>query len=131
MKWTVWNISLLSLVCLLAGCQGHARPADPVVYLNQSRNWLLFVNDVGGVRPLAREIVRQAFLQAARDELGLTTRDAWLGDGMPTQGDNAPWDVVVLLRGTVTVKMVRGFSAKQVEFSSHRAPRSHSEQKRG
>ena len=53
-------------------CQGQ-EPAR-VVYLNQSRNWNLFPALMRAkVRPLAREIVRQAFLMAARDELGLVT----------------------------------------------------------
>jgi tetratricopeptide (TPR) repeat protein len=108
----------LLLAFVVAGCHRQA-PPDPVVYLDRSRNWLMFVNDVGYARPLARELVRQAFLQAARDELGLTTRDAWLGDPMPTEGNNPPWDVAVTLGPAVTVKVIRGVSPNQAEFCSH------------
>ena len=52
-------------------------------------------NDDGFPLPLlARELVREAFLVAARDELGLLTRDATLREVFPTIADKrwAPFD---------------------------------------
>ena len=44
----------------------------------------------GGVAPMGvREIVRQAFLMAASDELGLPTRDCMLREGFPEKQDDA------------------------------------------
>ena len=62
---------------------------------------------------LSQEIVRQALLVAARDELGLTTRDAWLGDPMPTQGDNPPLEVEPGAKVLSDVEILRGFPGSQ------------------
>ena len=44
----------------------------------------------GGVAPMGvREIVRQAFLMAASDELGLPMRDCMLREGFPEKQDDA------------------------------------------
>jgi tetratricopeptide (TPR) repeat protein len=58
--------------------------------------------------PLLREIQRQAFLVAARDQLGLATRDAWLGDAMPTEGKNEPFEVVTAKGDRLTLEVRRG-----------------------
>jgi hypothetical protein len=42
---------------------------------------------------LTREILRQALLIAAREELGLVTRDAWLGDAAPDANSARPLDL--------------------------------------
>ena len=43
---------------------------------------------------LLQELARQSFLVAARDQLGLRTRDVSLGDEMPGGGDDAPFEVL-------------------------------------
>src|ERR1700722_11523758 len=46
------------------------------------------VGPAGGIPPMGmREIVRQAFLIAARDELGLATRDSMLREEFPEKPD--------------------------------------------
>jgi tetratricopeptide (TPR) repeat protein len=50
----------------------------------------------GGIAPMAmREVVRQAFLVAARDELGLSTRDVMLREDFPEKPDaqSAPFEL--------------------------------------
>ena len=62
-----------------------------IVYMDRS------APEADGVRNLARsgllsaELARQAFLMAAREEMGLITRDARLGDQMPAEGENTPF----------------------------------------
>lgn len=114
------------LSCLaVVGSRCHAQPAG-VVYLDQGRNWRID-GGAGGlpvVRFLLRELVRQAILIAARDEMGLATRDAWLGDTMPTEGDNAPCDIVAPLQYPLVVDIVRGFPPNQAKMARQevRAP---------
>ena len=100
-----------------------SQSAEPVC-LNRSLNWLMFPDSAGGARPVARELVRQAFLIAARDEMGLSTRDAWLGDAMPTTGDKPSWDVVAALREPITVEIVRALPENQINRISFELPRS-------
>lgn len=112
----------VAMVLCLHGVDAGACRAQQqrgTVYLGQSRDWHLYSGGRWEVTPLARELVRQAFLIAARDEMGLATRDAWLGDAMPTQGDNAPWDAVAALGDTVTVSFVRGFAANKTKYVTH------------
>ena len=82
-------------VCALP--EGPASGPQNVVYLQRSSRFAVpsvptptFFYE----GPLLREIQRQAFLVAARDQLGLATRDAWLGDEMPREGENEPFEVV-------------------------------------
>jgi tetratricopeptide (TPR) repeat protein len=64
-------------------------------------------NDVQGTSPsgmwgsLMREVVRQGFLIAAREELGLATMDASLGESVPEMesAQTFPFDVVVTVSG--------------------------------
>jgi tetratricopeptide (TPR) repeat protein len=98
-------------------------PSSNVVYLDQSRRWTLSSTGWGDGRPLAREIARQAFLIAARDELGLTTRDAWLGASMPTEGDNSPWEFTAAPGSPVHVKLVHGFPARPREYCDQALPK--------
>lgn len=58
---------------------------------------------------LARELFRQALLIAARDELGLATRDAWLGDTLPEQGDDVPLDIGAGPGERTLIEYLRGF----------------------
>ncbi len=54
-------------------------------------------NTVGGI--LARELFRQALLIAARDELGLATRDELLGDARPAEAAGDPRaELITVLR---------------------------------
>ena len=62
---------------------------------------------------LVRELVRQAFLIAAREELGLATRDAWLGSELPSSGDNPPFDVRYDSAGQGQWELLRGFAKRQ------------------
>ena len=99
--------------------QGNAAQAGPApgtlttVYLGRSPDWN--VRDFNGVnvRLLERELFRQAFLVAARDELGLTTRDSWLGDSIPTDGENAPWDLKATPGDPSVAELVHGFPANR------------------
>ena len=70
-------------------------------------------------RPLARELVRQAFLLAAREELGLAMRDAWLGDAMPPEGDGATWDVVAPVRWPLVIEIAHGPGSNQTKCGRH------------
>ena len=58
---------------------------------------------------LARELIRQAILVAARDELGLPTRDELLGDAAPGAKANASGDFasITRLNGPASVKICR------------------------
>ncbi len=110
--------ALLSLFGVRAvRCQGE-QPAG-IVYLNQSRNWLVEGGSRPWVRLLARELARQAFLLAARDELGLVTRDAWLGDARSPEGDTVPWDIITTPGNPLIVEVVHGSRPKQVTLARH------------
>ena len=114
MKRIAWLAIVLFLVSGVDQVHGDESPPPTIVYLDQARNWQVFSHARNTVSPLARELVRQAFLIAARDELGLATRDAWLGDAMPAGRDNALWDVATTLRDdAVAVEMVRGEAPNQ------------------
>jgi hypothetical protein len=58
---------------------------------------------------MMREIARQSFLVAARDQLGLRTRDVSLGDEMPSGGDNAPFDLAMVPADRTFLDVRRGF----------------------
>jgi hypothetical protein len=60
--------------------------------------------------PLLLELGRQSLLVAARDELGLRTRDLNLGDEMPSGGDNAPFVVRATAQNSITFEVCRGFA---------------------
>ncbi len=91
---------------------GASHPQSPptVVYLNKSLDWDLCAGgDEAHRKPLPREFFRQALLIAARDQLGLSTRDAWLGDPMPTGGNNAPFDLRTKYEPSTPVEILRGY----------------------
>ena len=104
------------------GLEGDAcravQPAE-VVYLGPSRQWRVRCFQQEKVCVLGRELIRQAFLMAARDELGLATRDAVLGDAMPTQGDNAPWDFTATPGEPSVAEVIHGFAQNQARFARH------------
>ncbi len=67
---------------------------------------------------LDREIVRQALLIAARDELGLSTRDELLDDAAPGDGEEAPIEIATVFRANGCRALVRrgeGQAAKVVQ----------------
>jgi tetratricopeptide (TPR) repeat protein len=92
-----------------------AREAGPirVVYLEKSPHWTERFGKLDHRDLLSQEIVRQALLVAARDELGLTTRDAWLGDPMPARGDNPPLEVEPGAKVLSELEILRGFPGSQ------------------
>ncbi len=65
---------------------------------------------------LARELIRQAVLLAARDELGLPTRDELLGDAAPDAkgSGSADFALVSRLNGPASVKIRRDAAEKEV-----------------
>ena len=81
-----------------------------IVYLDRGSYWSLGTTDNPHFGFLSRELARQAFLLAAREELGLSTRDAWLGDRLPTTGANEPWDVVASAGTPSLLEVTRGFA---------------------
>ena len=121
------TLAVLFLGCCLSAAQASgepqdapASPAPAVVYLDKG--------DRGpdGVRNLARlgllngELVRQAFLIAAREELGLVTRDARLGDAMPSDGDNPPFAITaVKVDDLREQELWRGFTGKRTSLEKY------------
>lgn len=75
---------------------------------------------------LAREMIRQAVLLAARDELGAATRDEELGDAPPDPKGNTSADFAWVLRysGPATVKVHRDDAEKGVLFDHDVRPNS-------
>ncbi len=65
-----------------------------VVYLDKSSEWEILFGEIPSQSILAKELVRQAFLLSAREEGGLLTRDAWLGDAMPDAGPDEPFNII-------------------------------------
>jgi hypothetical protein len=90
------TLILASLLPVFAAChsqkaEGDAqagRPRGPsgIIYLDKSSNWAQGLANTAHNDHLSREIVRQSLLLAAREELGLGTRDACLEEPMPQQG---------------------------------------------
>lgn len=99
---------------------GAAEPPAGVVYLTQSRDWTALKTGWGDGCPLARELVRQAFLIAARDELGLVTRDGWLGSEMPSEGENAPWEFRT--EPDKPVRLLHGLASQRAEVEQDLKP---------
>jgi beta-lactamase regulating signal transducer with metallopeptidase domain/tetratricopeptide (TPR) repeat protein len=84
------------------------------VYLDKSFQWELGTksNQIQG--QLRRELFRQALLIAARDELGLATRDAWLGDPMPREGGRPTLDFEAVQGQPAQVRLFGRFSGRRV-----------------
>jgi hypothetical protein len=88
-------------------------PPPAVVFLDKGLDVKGSVPRCHQPASLTREILRQAFLVAAREELGLATRDAWMGSEMPRSKekttDNAPFDVTFSLStDDYEARIVRG-----------------------
>ena len=119
--WTVALVILLGGLWRIAGAaEGPAAkpavkpaaepaPAPKVVYLEKCRGWGLMPAEMVHQGILAQELFRQALLIAARDELGLRTRDAWLGDAMPEGGGNPPLDIAAGPGQRTLIEYLRGF----------------------
>ena len=84
------------------------------IYLGKSPEWAGRLTGSLHNGLLSQELVRQALLVAGRDELGWDTRDAWLGDPMPNQGENAPLEVLPGSGGGAQVEILRGFAPSPV-----------------
>jgi len=92
--------------------QGPPSGPPDVVYLQRSARFAVpsaLGSSLCYEGPLLREIQRQAFLVAARDQLGLATRDVWLGDEMPKEGKNEPFEIVTAKDGPFSLEVRRGF----------------------
>lgn len=83
---TIANFRLIAVFATIWFSSGVAlAQAKPILALGQSRGFSLGPQKMQG--RLARELVRQALLIAARDELGLQTYDAWLEEpAAPVEG---------------------------------------------
>ncbi|MBN1394386.1 MAG: hypothetical protein JW959_05140 [Pirellulales bacterium] len=89
-----------------------ARPG--VVYMQRSSKFVVPFSEKSYAytkAPLWRELQRQAFLIAARDQLGLATRDEYLGDWIPSEGDNAPFEMVIYHSKPTALRVVHGFKS--------------------
>jgi tetratricopeptide (TPR) repeat protein len=96
---------------------GKGSDAKPVVALGlpeSSRNQPDFAGTRQGI--LERELIRQALLIAARDELGIATRDELLDDQPPWKGEGPPMEVVLLFRGGECHALVRRGEGDKAEI---------------
>jgi len=102
------------LVRLSAADQQFLGGHVPTVYVDRCVDW--HVDPLDEFRGLlARELIRQAFVIAAGRQLGLRVRDACLGDAVPAEGENAPFDLTLEDDGPdgPRVRLRRGFANAQ------------------
>jgi tetratricopeptide (TPR) repeat protein len=85
----------------------------PTVCLGPSAGWCIAAKDGPNYGFLTRELARQAFLIAAREELSAVTRDVWLGDSLSESGDNPPFDLFCSAGQPSLLELTRGFGPKQ------------------
>ena len=120
------NHRLLSLTlaacCMCAvGCSAREKSKNLTVVCLERSSAFGFPTGHGtmGGR-LLREIARQSFLVAARDQLGLQTRDASLGDempvlslhdGMPSDPDNPSFDLLTVPAGRTCLEVRQGIES--------------------
>jgi hypothetical protein len=90
-------IVLATVLCMAAdevAATSSSTVVRPIAYFDRDKNWYGFPVDKSADGSfLAREIVRQALLIAARDELGMLTRDVFLGEPLPDD-DTKVFDVL-------------------------------------
>jgi tetratricopeptide (TPR) repeat protein len=91
----------------------NAAPKPAVVFMDKGLDVKGSVPRCHQPASLTREILRQAFLVAAREELGIATRDAWMGSEMPNSKEkaagNLPFDVAFSLStDEYEARIVRG-----------------------
>ena len=89
---TSWRIAVVTVLLLaampaLAGDREDISSPAGIVALGRGDGWSIGASDAPHYGFLTREIARQAFLIAGREECGTVTRDAWLGDVMPASGE--------------------------------------------
>ena len=125
LKWTSWRIGVVSLLLLVAApalAEDRREQKSPAgtVALGRGDGWSIGASETPHYGFLTREIARQAFLIAAREECGAATRDAWLGETLPASGDTkvatgetAPFDLVSSAGQSSLLELVRGFGAEQ------------------
>ena len=89
---------------LAIGYSVTAAGAPGVVYLERTPAWQL----QGDQGLLLRELARQSLLIAARDELGLLTRDYWLGEAMPAADASEPLDLIAHPGKPDRIELCRG-----------------------
>lgn len=96
---------------------GNAADARPVVALGSpigTNDCATLVGSEQGI--LARELIRQSVLIAARDELGLDTRDEAIGDSPPAGREGAAVEVITHFRpGAISQVIVRRVEGEHVE----------------
>ncbi|HZZ73982.1 MAG TPA: hypothetical protein VFE24_17140 [Pirellulales bacterium] len=92
-----------------------AASGPQTLFLAITRGWEMHVKDHRYRGPLSRELVRQALFLAAHEELGLDVRDALLGETMPAEGDNEPFEVAVA-PGKNRLELLRGFGTRQASI---------------
>ncbi|MHB1560052.1 MAG: tetratricopeptide repeat protein [Isosphaeraceae bacterium] len=100
---------------------GEGAASPPVVALGRPDGGKSF-EDVKGTRQglLDRELFRQALLMAARDELGLATRDELLDDISLGSGEGPPLELAVLFRvGDCHALIRRGLGEKAEVLQAH------------
>ncbi len=95
------------------------QPPGKVVYLRNTYGWELRTQGNHHRGMLSKELARQAFLITAREELGLTTRDASLGDEMPkaddkTLGGSELFEIAGVPGDTNQIEILYGIGAQQV-----------------
>jgi tetratricopeptide (TPR) repeat protein len=98
---------------LRVGAGDKARPVVALGRPEASRS----LQDLQGTRQgiLERELVRQALLIAARDELGLSTRDELLDDARPGKADGPPIELAILFRPNDCRAVVRRGAGEKAE----------------
>jgi tetratricopeptide (TPR) repeat protein len=101
------------LVILRVGEGAGVRPVVALGHPEVSRD----MKDRQGTRQgiLERELIRQAILIAARDELGLSTRDELLDDEPPGTADGEPLEVALLFRRDECHALVRRGAGEKAE----------------
>ena len=125
---------LLILAAIGAGCSKPAasvtavsnaadeedQPVDPyeVFFLGKSPGVYVPTPEKQDRGLLAREFFRQALLIAARDELGLVTRDAWLGDYIRPKEEIRPFDLATQGDAGSRLAVLYGFSYSLKEIDA-------------
>jgi tetratricopeptide (TPR) repeat protein len=101
------------LVILRVGGGADARPVVALGRPEVSRD----MKDRQGTRQgiLERELIRQAILIAARDELGLSTRDELLDDDPPGRAGGQPLEIALLFRPDECHALVRRGAGEKAE----------------
>jgi tetratricopeptide (TPR) repeat protein len=96
--------------------------ARPVLFLDRGLESAIRIN--GGIEhsQLCRELIRQAILLAAREELGWRAEDAWLGDHIGAGSQTVPLDVVGVPGPRNEIDILRGPYPQQRRIASVELP---------